>query len=375
MFDRPVGYQYFNELKLFLGGDLTPIFNGKLVYPRQLEIHLPGNHKIPCMFNCQHCQGRILDQPVVPYEEKALAILHQLKGDIPFHIYGGAYTEPLLNPFLIPFLETTKKYKSSFGIHTNGALLHKLNKRDNFATNLCLLATSNKDYLSISLDAGYKESHKLSKRTHRYWFQEIIEGIREVAAARSKLNSKLSLRICYLFNELNCSLDEVCNIIVLLDSIGCDSIKLSIPYEIYGKDFDEVKNYKASTESQFDDKYHSIVDKAINSVKPINLKVFYISPKSQDVAIMEQFRECIYSYFQITFGADGFIYKCSSAASPTFKFARLGAISDSIEEFNRAVLANHSKQFNPQVCFSNRARCNRMAFEINKEWNEINNLI
>jgi len=82
------------------------------------------------------------------------------------------------------------------------------------------------------------------------------------------------------------------------------------------------------------------------------------------------FKQCIYSYYQITLGADGYIYKCSSTATPSFKMNRLGKITNDLEKFNEMILANQDPDFCPSGCFKVGARCNRMALEINNKWNE-----
>ena len=98
---RPDGYQYIDILKNHVGGDFGNIFNGeKLIYPRQMEVHLPGDRTTPCNFNCYYCQGKLLNQPLGQWEEKGLRLMEQLKGKIPYYIYGGAYVEPLLNKYL-----------------------------------------------------------------------------------------------------------------------------------------------------------------------------------------------------------------------------------------------------------------------------------
>ena len=84
------------------------------------------------------------------------------------------------------------------------------------------------------------------------------------------------------------------------------------------------------------------------------------------------FKQCIYSYYQITLGADGYVYKCSSTATPTFAMNRLGKITNDLEKFNKMILANHNSNFCPSTCFKVGARCNRMALEINNKWKEIN---
>ncbi len=367
---RPAGYRYFKILSDHLGNDLTKVFNGELVYPRQLEIHLPGDHKRACNFDCYYCQGRLLEQSLGDFEEDALRIVDELKGRVPYFIYGGAYSEPLLNPYFLDFLKLTKKYGSHFGIHTNSSLLRELEGKQSFLSELCRIATSGQDYLSTSLDAGTPESHMKTKNLKVNWFDEIIEGIRMAAKIRGNSDSP-AIRVCYLLNRFNSSEREIRRIIEIMQDIKVDSLRFSIPYDLYGKGFVRVRRYKQAVEV----KQNEIFTKMLKPVMSKDLKerpyVFYLPPECQDVDRMN-FRQCIYSYYQITLAADGYVYKCSSTASATFRMNRLSKTTSDLEEFNRMVLANHNPDFNPSTCFRVGARCNRIALEINTTWGKMN---
>lgn len=367
---RPAGYKYFNILKNHLNNDLSKIFNGKLVYPRQLEIHLPANHQEVCNFNCNYCQGRILKRPLVPFEDKALELVDKIKGKVPFIIYGGAYSEPTMNPYLMAFLMVTKKHHSHFGIHTNGSLLKSLEESQGWLTELCRIATDKQDYLSISLDAGLSKSHMITKNLNKNWFDEIIEGLKLAVKIRGK-GDKPAIRICYLLNKVNSSEKEIKEIIKLVKKIKVDSLRFSIPYDVYGKDFEAVKKYKKNVEVKQDKKLSKILEPLMSKKPEERPYIFYLPPKYQDVEKM-CFKRCIYSYYQITLAADGYVYKCSSTATPSFKFNRLGKITSNLRVFEKMILANHNPNFKPSACFGSGARCNRMALELNQKWSEAN---
>jgi len=363
---RPTSYQYFKILKDHLGGDLKKIFNGKLVYPRQIEIHLPADHKKPCNFNCYYCQGRLLKQPLGTFELDALEIMDKLKGKVSYFIYGGAYSEPTLNPYMMTFLSMTKKYNSYFGIHTNGSNLGILERTQGWLTELCRIANDKKDYLSISLDAGTPESHMKAKNLDRDYFSEIIEAIKMAVKIRG--SSKYpSIRVCYLLNTFNSSLKEIKGIIKIMKQLKVDSLRFSIPYDLYGKDFDKVRDYKKNIELKQNIRYEKMLKPLMSNNFKEKPYIFYLPPSYQDVDEMN-FKQCIYSYYQITIGADGYVYKCSSTATPTFKMAR----PSDLKEFEKMILKNHDPKFNAATCFRVGARCNRMALEINKSWKNIN---
>jgi MoaA/NifB/PqqE/SkfB family radical SAM enzyme len=366
--NRPAEYNYIQILKNHIGS-WDKIYNGELIYPRQLEIHLPGNHKIGCNFNCYYCQGRILQRPLDMNEEYVYSIIEQLKGAIPFHIYGGAYTEPLLNPWLLKFLKLTKKYGSKFGIHTNGSLLLQLQQSIKFMDELCAVATSPEDYLSISIDAGSPDSHMKSKNIRKNWFDEIIAAVDLLCKIRGGRKIP-AIRFSYIMNEYNSSRDELFNIVKIARDIGIDSVRFSVPYDVYGKPFEQVREYKEKVEVPFDIGVRARLD-GLLSQPGDNPFVFYIPPTYQDVDKMH-FKQCIYNYYQITFASDGYMYNCSSTASPSFKSNRLGKQTDNINDFNRMVLKSHNPKFDSSVCFRNGARCNRMGLDINLAWENLN---
>jgi len=307
-----------------------------------------------------------LEQPLVPFEEVALQIVDDLRGKIPYLIYGGAYTEPLLNPYLLTFLKLTKKYGSYFGIHTNGSLLKQLEENQAFLSELCRVATSSRDYLSVSLDAGTPESHMLTKNIKTNWFDEIIEGLWLAVRIRGDSSSP-AVRVCYLLNRFNDSEREIHDIIEVMTELGVDSLRFSIPYDLYGKNFNLVRRYKQTVEVKqgaiLSDMLAPLMSKELES-RPY---IFYLSPHCQDVDRMD-FKQCIYSYYQITLAADGYVYKCSSTASPSFSMNRLGKVTDDLDAM---ILANHEPSFDPSTCFSVGARCNRIALEINTTWAQL----
>ena len=124
---RLAGYDYLQILKEFLGENYKKIFSGEAIYPRQLEIHLPADHKTPCEFKCYYCQGALVDHSLGLDEKKTLKLLDEIgPNKFGYHIYGGVYTEPLASPYLLDFIHMSVKHGVNFGIHTNGASVKKL---------------------------------------------------------------------------------------------------------------------------------------------------------------------------------------------------------------------------------------------------------
>ena len=373
---RPEGYQYLEIIKDHVdkyspkkeSNFYDKVFDGSLIYPRQLEIHLPGSGKNRCNFDCDYCQGNELDMSLGPWETKVLTLLEKLKGKIPYHVYGGAYTEPLMNKYFMDYIRMTKKYKNNFGIHSNGSLLFDLENKKGLVTELVGLAESELDYFSCSLDAGSIESHKKVKNVKVDYFTKIIDGLELMVKARGE-NSYPKIRVVYLITEQSDSPEEIEYISKKMCEIGVDSLRFSIPYANYGRSFDEVKKYRDEFEIPFGKKCFNMVQKYLSKDKKDKTYIFWHDPEFQSVDKMN-FKQCIYSYYQITFGADGSVYKCSSTATPSFDKNILGEATDDLDVFNKMVLDNHNPDWDASTCFNAGARCNRIALEINKAWEQ-----
>jgi len=364
---RPKGYYYWEQLLEHIGSP-DKIFDGNLTYPRQLEIHLPGDGTKPCNFHCFYCAGKTFIKDIGNWEERGLRLIKELDGRIPFHIHGGSYTEPTMNPYLLDYLRVAKETGCHFGIHTNGSLLLHLEKERGFLTQLCEIAGDKIDYLSISLDAGSVGSHCMTKGLKKNWFSEILAGIKRATELRDQTGNKPAIRICYLMNQYNSSQKEIDFIVDFAKRVKADSLRFSIPFAHYGQDFKMVRDYKHTLEIPREKPYYNKVHKHLtNEGLP---HIFWFSPKLQDVDLLD-FKECAYGYYQVCMGADNYLYRCTTVSTPTFKQMRLGTIPDNLEGFNQMILKNQDPSFDTDLCFKNGARCNRMGIEINTSWRDL----
>lgn len=363
---RPIVYRYFDLLSQHLGGDLSKIFNGELIYPRQFEIHLPGDGKTVCNFNCYYCQARKLEKTLERFEETALSLINKLEGKIPWINIGGQYTEPLLNPYLFHFVRATKRQGAYYGIHTNGSLLGFLDVKNDFLMKLCEESDSSNDFITCSLDAGFPESHTKTKRLKSNQFDSVVFGLKRLTEARGGRNFP-SVRVTYLMNEQNSTPDEIKSVVSIMRNIGVDSLRFSIPYDYYGNSLDETREYKRKVELKYEQKYYDLISSYLssNGKKP---HIYWMPPKYQDVDSMD-YKVCIDGYYQICLGADGWFYRCTSAAAIDFKICRLGKVTDDLGKFENIIRKNQSRDWSPSMCFKQGVRCSRMALEINSKWN------
>ncbi len=366
---RPPEYHYWMQLMEHLKGDTDVFFDGRLIYPRQFEIHLPGNHRVPCDLGCLHCAGKYFQKDLGTWELEALELLNKLQGKIPYHIYGGAYTEPLINPYFMTFLHTTKRYGGHFGIHTNGVLLSRLEEQIGWLTELNRISTDYVDYLSVSLDAGFPWSWAKTKGTkHENLFNEVIQGLRKAVEIRKKAGGKgHAIRLCYLISPNSDSPENFGSIVSIAKNIGVDSLRFSIPFACYNQSFDKVREYKRDREVQMTDVYAQRLTSYLSEAQTERPYIFYTGPEFTDVDKFD-FKQCVYCYYQITFGADGYAYKCSTTATPTVAMCRLGKITSNLDEFHRLLIRNANPEWDANTCFKNGARCNRMGLEINRAY-------
>lgn len=371
---RPGIYCYWKLLMKHLDWDRGKFFNGKPVYPRQFEIHLPSNHKEACNLNCPHCAGRLFIKELGYWEMEGLELLDNLQGKIPYHIYGGAYTEPLLNPYFMAFLHMTKKWGNHFGIHTNGSLLNELEENYGWLTELNRIATDNVDYLSISIDAGKPHSWAKTKGTKEYSiFEDIVEGIRKACRVRKRSTKGHAIRLCYLIAPESGDVANFSSIISLARELEVDSLRFSIPFGVYNQTFERVRKYKRDVEVVGDKRYWKMLEPLVSRDKNERPYVFYTGPEFTDID-RYTFKQCLYGYYQITCGADGYLYKCSTTATPTAPHCRLGKITSNLKEFNRLIMRNQNPKWDCQkMCFNHGLRGNRMALEINATYAEITN--
>lgn len=367
---RPESYRYYNNLVDHVGGE-DVFFNGDLVYPRQLEIHLPGDHRKACDLKCAHCQGHLFKKDLDHWEPTVLSLLHKLEGKVPFHVYGGAYTEPTINPYLMSYLATTKYYNNCFGIHTNGVSLWQLQETHGWLDELDRLGANPLDYLSVSLDAGSPLSHQKGKGVKEDYYTDTLKAIKYL----SKRKRTMSVRLCYLFNKWNSSVEEIENIVAFAKEAEVDSLRFSIPYAHYNQQFDKVEQYKEKNETPNAEKYRERLTPYLSESHKEKPYIFYVTPIEgyTDIALYD-FKQCIYGYYQITFASDGYVYRCSAIGAPDMAHLRLGKATDSIEEFEQMNRLNQDPNFNcMKGCFEHGGRCNRMAVECNRKFRNSTN--
>lgn len=362
---RPAQYRYWEQLMEHMNHDTTLFFNKAFIYPRQFEIHLPGDHLKSCDLNCPHCAGKYFKKDLGTWEMDGLELLDRLQGAIPYHIYGGAYTEPLLNPYFMTFLHMTKRHGNHFGIHTHGSLLSRLEECQGWLSELNRISTDNVDYLSVSIDAGFPWSWAKTKGAkNEDLYNKIIKGLQKAVEIRDKSGHGHAIRLCYLISPHSDSPENFDSIVSIAKELRLDSLRFSIPFACYNQPFEKAREYKKSIELPMTDVYHERLAQHLSTSQKERPFIFYTGPEFTDIDKFT-FRQCVYGYYQITYGADGYVYKCSTTATPTMAMCRLGKITSNIDTFHSMLAKNQNPNWDANRCFSQGARCNRMGLEIN----------
>ena len=366
-------YRYWDQLVNHLGGDVNKLFNGEFVWPKQLEIHLaPSNGVKACPLSCSFCGGKLFDKTLGHWEMDALELLAKINGAIPSVIFGGSYTEPLGSCYFAAFLAATKKYGSHFGVHTSGINLLQLEESTGLLTEMNRISTDKEDYLSISLDAGLADSWALAKGVnHPEWFDDIISAIERAVKIRKENGGGHAIRICYLISPATDSVENFSAITKIAKEIGVHSLRFSIPFAHYNQSFDTVRKYRANREIPGDALYREGLAPYLSESMDEQPYIFYSPPWFTDVDRFT-FDRCFYSYFQATLGADGFVYRCSTTATPTAGHCRLGKITSDLDEFKSMIVKNQQDPWDcKEMCFDRGLRGNRMAIEINTKAQEL----
>jgi molybdenum cofactor biosynthesis enzyme MoaA len=294
------------------------------------------------------------------FDDGLFNLIKILGRSVPWYIFSGIYSEPTLNIRLLDFITEVKRTGANYGLHTNGVLLPGLQDKQSFVSKLLKISDEG-DYLTVSLDAGLRQSFAITKGVAPIYFDNVVQGL-ELFKNRDR--KRFRLTIAYLLNENNNTEQEICRVVSIAKSVEADALRFSIPYAPYGSSFNDCVRYKNEYELPFSSRIEEVMERvSLCSTKKLN--VFFLPPSSQDIENCFC-AHCFNGYYEITLGADGFFYKCSSTASHLFSKHRLGPLTSNIKDFHNAVVLNQDYRFNPlHECLPVGARCTRAALEIN----------
>jgi wyosine [tRNA(Phe)-imidazoG37] synthetase (radical SAM superfamily) len=333
-----------------------------------MNLFLPSDHKQACNFACFFCAGRLTPRVLREWEEDALRLMDNLQGAIQYHIYSGNCTETMLNPYLGAFLRKTKKHGNSFGVKTNGSVMLSSEDETGLLTTLCHISDDPEDYFSVSLDAGFAESHSGIKRVDPSVFQSVVDGMNMLGEIRGK-RSYPALRASYLLCHINDSPAEIAKAIEIVSEAGFDSIRFSQPTPPWAAKPKAAAVWWAKIRREAE-QYRTLVESiGANSTDTV---VIFVPPLCFPAG---GYRFCAYGYHQIAFGHDGYLYRCTSVASENYRDMRLAPITSDLDQFHDVLRRNQTAAFDARVCLRKGAYCCRAGITINNEfqgWRESN---
>jgi MoaA/NifB/PqqE/SkfB family radical SAM enzyme len=245
-------------------------------------------------------------------------------------------------------------------------MLYDLEVNYGWLTELCRLATDRVDYLSISINAGTNDSFRKVTGARGNELDNALNGIALGLKIREETNAKgPSIRLCYLMSGANATQKDIDAICEFAIEFKVDSLRFSIPFANYNQSFEKVHKYRDNVEQKNKDAYYNMVQKYLSTDESAKPYIFWNGPHFTDVDLYT-FDRCAYGYYQITYGADGYVYKCSTVATPTAKQCRIGKVTSDLGEFKNMVVRNYDQKWScKRGCFDNGVRCNRMGIEIN----------
>ena len=354
----PEGYNYVKHLDGHYNGWRT--FRDRPVYPRQIHFYTPSGQDKACNFNCFYCCGSLMSKEQVSWEADGLQLIYNLSGAVPFHMYSGAYTEPTLNPRLAEFIKATKGTGACYGLKTNGSMLVRMEDEAGLMSTLINKSTSDEDFVSISLDAGFAPSHSKSKGIPEWIFDEIKYGMSELSRLRGD-RSYPKLRISYLLNKYNDDPAEIKHAIDIAKKLRFDSIRFTQPHPVYGTPSDKAGKQWGKIQDG-NKPYEKALEPYMSRWNTERPFAFFVHTNP-----CPEFSKCAYGYYQITLAPDGYVYRCTTAADKTFKELRLGKITSDLQVLDDMLYENQNPDFNPQICFNLGAYCCRAAVAVNSQ--------
>ena len=332
--------------------------------PYQIEIQ-PGREKgkALCWMQCPYCYGGSAKNsgdrlPVERYKEIIKEVSSGPNGRIEKLILAGYATDPLNYEHYDQLFETSVNYDFITGMHTK--LLKISNK---FLEIVSKEKIRDKSYVSISVDAGKKESYN---QTHGITsslniLNKIYKNIEKVIKVKNK---NVNINTTYLLTTFNSSIDEISQSIKDLSSIGVDTLRFSFPQVPRNYDYNQKGNI-------FIEDRKTLINKIDELIEKIDTKSTFVSIVDPDTKYnIDKLRAipCYARFAHPAIGLDGYLYHCSESSSPDFHDQSLGNLKDNnfwdlYYSYDKATVEKSFKLMEKNKCM-----CDRKLFIVNKEF-------
>lgn len=331
--------------------------------PYQIEIQ-PGREKgkALCWMSCPYCYGGSAKNSgdrlsIERYKEIIKEVSSGPNGRIEKLILAGYATDPLNYEHFDQLFETSVKHNFITGMHTK--LLKISNK---FLEIVSDKNIRDKSYVSISVDAGAKESYNL---THGITTKvDVLSKIyKNIESIQNRKNPIVDVNTTYLLTKYNSSISEISKSIDSLSNLGVDTLRFSFPQVPRNYDYNQKGNIFIEDRQSLIKKVEELIDRK----KILNTFVSIVDPDTKYEINQLRAIPCYARFAHPAIGLDGYLYHCSESSSPDFHSQALGNLKDNnfwdlYYSYDRDVVERDFK-----LMVKNKCMCDRKLFIINKE--------
>jgi len=332
--------------------------------PYQIEIQ-PGREKgkALCWMQCPYCYGGSAQNsgdrlPIERYKQIIRELATGPNGRIEKLILAGYATDPLNYEHFDQLFETSIINNFITGMHTK--LLKISNK---FLDIISDKNIRDKSYVSISIDAGRKESYNLTHgiKSSLNILNKIYQNIEKIQKIKNK---NVDINTTYLLTKYNSSIEEISQSINDLSSLGVDTLRFSFPQVPRDYDYNKKGNIFIEDRKNLINK----INKLITSKKNRSTFVSIVDPDSKYKINKLRAIPCYARFAHPAIGLDGYLYHCSESSSPDFHDQSLGNLKD--KDFWELYYSydKHVVEKSFKLMEKNRCMCDRKLFIVNEEF-------
>ncbi len=332
--------------------------------PYQIEIQ-PGREKgkALCWMSCPYCYGGSAENSgerlsIDRYKEIIKEVSSGPNGRINKLILAGYATDPLNYEHIDQLFESSLNYEFITGFHTK--LLKISNKFLDLASRPDV---KEKSYISVSVDAGKKESYNL---THGLTSSvDILKKIyKNIEKVQTKKNKVIDINTTYLLTNHNCGLDEISASINDLSDLEVDTLRFSFPQVPRKYDYSQKGNIFIEDRKSLINEINNIIEKK----KTNKTFVSIVDPDTQYNINELRALPCYARFAHPAIGLDGYLYHCSESSSPDFHDQSLGNLKDNnfwdlYYSYDKETVEKSFKLMEKNKCM-----CDRKLFIVNREF-------
>jgi MoaA/NifB/PqqE/SkfB family radical SAM enzyme len=338
--------------------------------PYQIEIQ-PGREKgkALCWMSCPYCYGGSAQNSgdrlsADRYKEIIKEVSSGPNGRIEKLILAGYATDPLNYEHFDDLYECSLNHNFITGIHTK--LLKISNK---FLEMVSWNHIKEKSYISVSIDAGFKESYNVTHgiTTSVDILGKIYKNIKKIQTVKNKV---IDINTTYLLTVHNCSLEEISKSIEDLQALEVDTLRFSFPQVPRKYDYKQKSNIFIEDRAGLINQIKNLIKKTQNNRTFLSI----VDPDSKYEINELRAIPCYARFAHPAIGLDGYLYHCSESSSPDFHDQSLGNLKDKnfwelYYSYNKEVVEKSFKLMEKNKCM-----CDRKLFIVNREFQKTGKL-